>query len=59
MSKDVGILDPSGNNPNPLNGKPYSDKYKELAKKWANLPVYQKRTEIIDSIKKYNRAWVS
>ena len=53
MSKDnnnIGILDPEGINLNPLNEKPYSDKYKELAKKWKMFPVYQKVHDIINDI---------
>lgn len=48
---NIGILDPSGENPNPLTGEPYSDKYKQLSKQWAKLPAYSKRTEIINTIK--------
>lgn len=48
---NIGILDPFGNYPNPLNNKPYSDKYKELAKIWSSLPAYKKANEIINSIK--------
>lgn len=47
---NIGILDPEGINLNPLNGKPYSDKYKKLAEKWKTFPVYQKAREIIDDI---------
>ena len=38
---DIGIFDPEGKNNNPLNGKPYSDSYKSLAKFWSNLPAYK------------------
>ena len=48
----IGILDPSGLNLNPLTNLPYSDKYKELAKKWSMFPAYEKALEIIDNIKK-------
>ncbi len=48
--KKIGILDPLGINLNPLNDKPYSEQYRELAKKWSNLPAYQKAEEIITSI---------
>jgi len=48
---NIGILDPDGKNLNPLNDKPYSDKYKELAKFWSTLPMYSRRIEIIDDIK--------
>lgn len=47
MANNIGILDPDGNNLNPLNNKPYSDTYKELAKKWKNYPAYLIKDEII------------
>lgn len=47
----IGILDPLGENLNPLNNKSYSETYKELAQKWSKLPAYQKADEIIDAIK--------
>ncbi len=49
---DTGIFDPEGANPNPLNGQPYSDQYKVLAKMWSNLPAYKQAKEIVESIKK-------
>lgn len=49
--KKIGILDPEGLNLNPLNNIPYSEQYKELSKKWSNLPVYKQRFNIISSIK--------
>ena len=49
MSK-IGILDPDGINPNPLNNKEYSDRYKQLAKAWSSLPGYDKRNDVIKSI---------
>jgi HrpA-like RNA helicase len=48
---NIGILDPDGINPNPINNNPYSDKYKELSNKWRNFPAYEKAGEIIESIK--------
>lgn len=51
MSENIGILDIEGKNNNPLTGKPYSDKYKELAKFWSKLPVYSRAKEIINDIK--------
>jgi len=48
---DIGILDYEGNNLNPFNNKPYSDEYKELGKIWSKYPAYDKRYEVIDSIK--------
>jgi pre-mRNA-splicing factor ATP-dependent RNA helicase DHX15/PRP43 len=50
MTDIKGITDPTGINPNPFNGKPYSDEYKELAKKWSKLPAY-KPDYIIPKIK--------
>lgn len=48
---DIGILDPKGNNVNPLNNKPYSEKYKELSQAWTKLPAYK---EIHKLIKTFN-----
>lgn len=47
----IGILDPEGNNINPLSNTPYSDDYKKLAKVWSKFPTYLKANEIIDTIK--------
>lgn len=52
MSNNIGILDPDGSNPNPLNNEIYSDKYKELSAKWREFPAYEKADEIINTIKK-------
>jgi len=52
LNKSIGILDPSGNNINPLNNKNYSDKYKDLAKIWSKFPAYDNAEKIIDIIKK-------
>ena len=38
--KNIGILDPNGENENPLTLSPYSDQYKLLAKKWTTLHAY-------------------
>jgi HrpA-like RNA helicase len=60
----IGILDPEGNNINPLTGGPYeniyfnknkeeSDKnqtYQALAKTWSNFPMYTKKDEAIQKI---------
>lgn len=51
MSK--GILDPKGINNNPLNDKPYSKKYKDLAKIWSKFPAYKNAKKYIDIIKDY------
>ena len=48
---NVGILDVKGVNLNPLTHKPYSEHYKTLASKWSKLPTYEKRFDIINSIK--------
>ena len=49
---NIGIFDPEGKNLNPLNGEPYSDEYRNLAKFWSNLPTYEKRKNIVQSIEK-------
>ncbi len=52
MNNDkIGILDPLGINNNPLTDKPYSDEYKELAKKWSNFPVYKDINNVVRIIK--------
>lgn len=48
---EIGILDPTGKHINPLTGRPYSNKYKELAEFWSKLPVYRQIHQIIDDIK--------
>jgi HrpA-like RNA helicase len=45
-----GILDPEGNNLNPLTDKEYTQKYLDLAKIWSKFPAYNKANDIIDSI---------
>ncbi|AYV76414.1 MAG: HrpA-like RNA helicase [Terrestrivirus sp.] len=50
MSNDVGILDTTGKNLNPLNGLPYSDNYKTLAQIWSKFPAYKTAKKIIDDI---------
>lgn len=50
-NNNIGILDPAGINLNPFTNEPYSDTYKELAKKWSKFPAYEKAHEIIDAIK--------
>jgi len=49
---DIGILDPKGNYLNPLTGKIYSEKYKELAPSWERLPAYSNPKKIISSLRK-------
>jgi HrpA-like RNA helicase len=46
-----GILDPKGENINPLNDKPYSDEYKTLSKLWSNYPAYKNVEKTINDIK--------
>lgn len=52
-NNNIGILDPLGQNLNPLNDKPYSDDYKKLANIWSKFPGYQKASNIINAIKQY------
>lgn len=47
---NIGILDPTGQNNNPFNNKPYSDKYKEISKAWSKLPVYGQAADILKEI---------
>lgn len=48
--KEIGILDPKGQNNNPFTNEPYSDNYKQLANMWTKLPVYTDRKKIIKDI---------
>lgn len=50
MNKNIGILDPKGKNNNPLNDKPYSETYKNLAKSWSKFPAYENPEDIIKKI---------
>ncbi len=54
MNKDIGILDPKGQNNNPLTDKPYSETYRNLAKVWSNFPAYQNVEKIINDIRSNN-----
>lgn len=47
---DIGIFDSKGKNINPLNDKPYSDTYKNLATFWSNLPTYSMSKEIVENL---------
>lgn len=49
---NIGILDPTGVNLNPLTEQPYSESYKDLALKWSTLPAYKKINDLIKQIKK-------
>ncbi|AYV77173.1 MAG: HrpA-like RNA helicase [Barrevirus sp.] len=51
MNDNIGILDPEGLKLNPLTQKPYSYKYRELAKIWSKLPAYKEANNIIEAIK--------
>lgn len=46
----IGILDPNGDNINPLNQKVYSDNYKRLAKVWSDYPAFKKSQEVLESL---------
>ncbi|VBB17850.1 HrpA-like RNA helicase [Yasminevirus sp. GU-2018] len=48
---NIGILDPAGENPNPLTGEPYSERYRELSKVWSKFPAYVNPRETIDKIR--------
>ena len=50
-SYKIGIYDTDGINLNPLNGKPYSNEYKDLTKFWKNLPAYESIDKSIKSVK--------
>lgn len=50
-NKNIGILDPSGLELNPLNSKEYSLKYKELSKLWSKYPAYENAIDTINLIK--------
>lgn len=58
FSSKIGILDPEGKEPNPLNGQPYSQKYKDLAKMWSSLPGYVKAEEIFKSIRDFQLTFI-
>ena len=49
-----GILDPQGINDNPLNNKPFSEKYRNLAKIWSKFPAYGNPEKIIDDISNHS-----
>ena len=51
----IGILDPKGENPNPLTGEPYSDNYKSRAEGWIKLPMYEKSKDAIKIPKNKNK----
>jgi len=50
-SERIGIYDYEGKNKNPLNGKEYSEQYKQLTKFWSKLPAYESIDKCINTIK--------
>lgn len=52
-NKNRGILDPLGEQNNPLTDKPYSETYKELGKIWSQFPAYTNAKEIINDLKEH------
>jgi len=49
---NIGILDPTGLNINPINSKPYDSSYTDIRDKtkWDKLPAYDKALDIISDI---------
>ena len=47
---EIGILDPDGVLPNPITGLEYSGDYRDLAKRWSQLPAYGVRYEMIQAM---------
>jgi HrpA-like RNA helicase len=47
---DIGVFDPDGINPNPLNSEPFSQTYKTLSKFWSGLPAYQMGKQLVETI---------
>lgn len=50
-SDRIGIYDYEGKNINPLNGKEYSEQYKQLTKFWSKLPAYENIDKCVKTIK--------
>ena len=48
---NIGILDPLGENKNPLNEQEYSETYKKLAKTWSKFPAYEDVNNTLKIIK--------
>lgn len=46
--QEIDILNPYGIGFNPINGKQYSEVYKQHAKSWKELEVYKKKDKIIE-----------
>lgn len=55
----IGILDYEGRELNPLNDKPYSNRYRELAGIWSKFPTYLRAEDILDAISNYQLVFVS
>lgn len=45
----IGVLDPEGENINPMNNQPFSEAYKALGKVWSSYPSYSKADEVLGS----------
>jgi len=52
-NKNIGILDPKGENLNPLTEKEYSEDYKKLGEIWSKYPAYDMANNIIEDIKSH------
>jgi pre-mRNA-splicing factor ATP-dependent RNA helicase DHX15/PRP43 len=49
-TNNIGILDPTGINLNPLTNDEYSQEYKDLALSWSSLPAYKHIHNIINKV---------
>jgi len=62
MNDKIGILDPKGNNPNPLTNQPYSESYTNLSsdpdKGWSFYPAYTKSRDILKSLQDYQLTFI-
>lgn len=52
MKEEIGILDPTGKEKNPLTNTDYSQSYKKEAAIWSKYPTYLKADTILESINK-------
>jgi len=52
MNEKIGIFDTEFKNPNPLNSKPYSEKYKSIIINAFKYPTYKKAIEILEKLDK-------
>ncbi|EJN40970.1 VVI8 helicase [Acanthamoeba polyphaga mimivirus] len=55
----IGILDPKGLRPNPLNNEPYSDDYKKLAMVWSTYPAYSAADRVLSALENYQLVFVT